>query len=570
VSVDGAAGAGPTERIGRAQQIGVASVIGGLAGAALTAHRGTRTAAAGALAGAVGLGAAEAVARARQRPGEIPALWARIITSGALAAPLGWAADRVTGAGPVPIATAAGAAAGALGLRPQKVLLGPVAGAAVGLGLAGLAGTPERVPGSVAAAAAVVGYRTAAALLFRDPQLNLLAERVRPEDVPFVVPLASQTRYVGTGYVRSLAQVLGGTYTPDVDDIGIVASLDELAGPSFDPADTDPLVREFYEHTTRFALDIVPEWRLWVRPGYLLYRTLLARPLGQASVPMSQREAQHGVRSRIDTITGLQDGQWPGRPVAVTGGPASGGAVAVRGWIRSFADTGEPIYVGIYTTYRHEGQGYVSVGFPLPQASFTATLVPSARPGGGLVLDSRSELDQPGHYLTYIDPQTAELTTVAVRGFAERLDVYVADGELRAEHAFWVFGFPFLVLHYRMHRKPPRELRQLVLQRHQLTHEAVRERAERGRCGRTHHELAQPGLDVLPDHPPRAVPPGRDQRGRIGVRPAVMDRGQQRGRDAVQRHRQAEAEVIVIHFPPGFRGGFVDHVDRGSRLGGRQ
>jgi hypothetical protein len=31
--------------------------------------------------------------------------------------------------------------------------------------------------------------------------------------------------------------------------------------------------------------------------------------------------------------------------------------------------------------------------------------------------------------------------------------VYVADGELRAEHAFWVFGFPFLVLHYRMHRK---------------------------------------------------------------------------------------------------------------------
>ena len=128
-------------------------------------------------------------------------------------------------------------------------------------------------------------------------------------------------------------------------------------------------------------------------------------------------------------------------------------------FIRSFADTDEPIYVGIYTTYRHEGRGYVSVGFPLPQASFTATLVPSARPGGGLVLDSRSELDQPGHYLTYIDPQTAELTTVAVRGFAERLDVYVADGELRAEHAFWVFGFPFLVLHYRMHRKPPREMR---------------------------------------------------------------------------------------------------------------
>jgi hypothetical protein len=174
-----------------------------------------------------------------------------------------------------------------------------------------------------------------------------------------------------------------------------------------------------------------------VRPGYLLYRTLVARPLGQASVPMNQRETLRGIRSRIDTIS-----------------PAQGDAVAVRGWIRSFADNDEPIYVGIYTTYRRDGRGYVSVGFPLPQASFTATLVPQPRPGGGLVLTSRSDLDQPGHYLTYIDPDTTELTALAVHGFAEELNVYVQDGQLRAEHAFWVFGFPFLVLHYRMHRKP--------------------------------------------------------------------------------------------------------------------
>ena len=79
-----------------------------------------------------------------------------------------------------------------------------------------------------------------------------------------------------------------------------------------------------------------------------------------------------------------------------------------------------------------------------------------ARPGGGLVLTSRSDLDQPGHYLAYIDPASGELTALAVRGFAEQLDVYVRDGDLRAEHAFSVFGRPFLVLHYRMHRKPAR------------------------------------------------------------------------------------------------------------------
>ncbi|MGI8331567.1 hypothetical protein ACRYCC_16510 [Actinomadura scrupuli] len=419
---------------GRAQQIGFAAALGGLAGAALTGHRGVRAGFAGAAAGAVALGAVEAVARARQRPGQIPALWARIASSGALAVPLGWAAGRLTGAGPLAVGAVTGAAAGALALRPQKVALGPLAGAAVG---AAFLARRRPVPASVVASTTVVSYRVLAALLFRDPQVSLLAERVRPEELPFVVPLGARGRYVGTGYVRDLAGVLGGTYVEDAADVGIVASLDELRGPDFDPARVDPRVREFYEHTTRFTLDIVPRWRLWVRPGYLLYRTLLARPLGQASVPMNQREAQRGVRGRIDTITSSQDGVPP-----------------IRGWIRSFADTDEPIYVGIYTTYRHEGRGYVSVGFPVPQASFTATLLPRARAGGGLILTSRSDLDQPGHYLTYIDPQSRDLTALAVHGFAEQLEVYVEDGELRAEHAFSVFGLPFLMLHYRMHRKP--------------------------------------------------------------------------------------------------------------------
>ena len=319
------------------------------------------------------------------------------------------------------------------GLRPQKVVLGPLFGLAMGRVLTA---SDRRVPAAAVASTTVLAYRVVSAAIFRDAQLSLLAERVRPEDLPFVVPLEARTRYVGIDYVAALAEVLGGDYVRDAADVGIVASLDHLAGPDFDPAAVDSRVREFYEHTTRFTLDIVPEWRQWVRPGYLLYRTLVARPLGQANVPMNQREALRGVHSRIDTID--VDGD---------------GIPEVRGWIRSFADTDAPIYVGIYKTYRHDGRGYVSVGFPLPQANFTATLAPRTREGGGLTLTSRTNLDHPGHYLTYVDPASRELTALAVHGFAEELDVYVADDELRAEHAFWVFGIPFLVLHYRIRAK---------------------------------------------------------------------------------------------------------------------
>ncbi|GAB7050997.1 hypothetical protein [Catenuloplanes indicus] len=414
--------------------LAVAAAVGALAGAALTGRRGARTAAVGGLAGAAALTAIEAAARARQRPAEIPAWWSRVAMSGALAASAGWLGGRLTGAGPVAVGVAAGTVAGALGLRPQKVALGPVVGVAVGAAWRRAGG--RDVPPAVVAATAVAGFRALAALLFRAPQVELLAERARAEDLPFVVPLEARTGYVGTGYVRELAGVLGGTYREDVPDAGIVASLDDLAGPDFDPSAVDPLVREFYERTTRFRLDIVPEWRLWVRPGYLLYRTFVARPLGQANVPMNQRETLRGVRSRIDTIT-----------------PDGTDVIGVRGWIRSFADTGEPIYVGIYTTYRHDGRGYVSVGFPVPRGNFTATLLPLHRPGGGLVLTSGSALAHPGHYLTYVDAATRELTTLAVPGFTERLDVFTEGGELRAAHAFSLYGLPFLTLHYRIHRR---------------------------------------------------------------------------------------------------------------------
>lgn len=418
----------------RRGSVGLAWAIGGVAGGALTAGWGATAIVAGMLVGCGVLGAVEAVARARQRPGEIPALWSRIAMSVALIAPLGWVFGRLTGFGPIVVGVLTGALAGVLGVRPYKVMLGPVVGAGVGWALQLAWGD---VPAAIVATATMVTFRTLSAVLFRDPQVSLLAERVDAAELPFVVPLEARTRYVGTGYVRDLATVIGGEYRADARDVGIVASLDELAGPRFEPGDVDPRVREFYEHTTRFTLDIIPRWRLWVRPGYLLYRTVVAGPLGQANVPMNQRETQRGIRSRIDTISRVQDG-----------------VVSIRGWIRSFADTDEPIYVGIYTTYRHGDQGYISVGFPLPQASFTATLEPRSRPGGGMTLTSRGHGDHPGHYLTYVDAATRRLTALSVQGFAEQLDVYITNGDLVAEHAFWVFGLPFLVLHYRMRRKP--------------------------------------------------------------------------------------------------------------------
>ena len=245
----------PTAAARRTGAVITAGIIGGVAGAALAGHRGPRAAALGAAAGAAGLAAADAVARAQQRPGEIPPLWSADRGQRRARRPArvgGRARDRP---GPVAVGAATGALGGLLGIRPQKVLLGPLFGAAVG---GALAAGRRPVPAAVVASTTMAAYRVTSALVFRDAQVSLLAERVPAGDLPFVVPREARSRYVGTGYVRELAGVLGGRYVADAPDAGIVASVNELAGPEFDPAGIDPLVREFYEHTTRFTLDIVP------------------------------------------------------------------------------------------------------------------------------------------------------------------------------------------------------------------------------------------------------------------------------------------------------------------------
>jgi hypothetical protein len=259
---------------------------------------------------------------------------------------------------------------------------------------------------------------------------------VPASQLPFVVPFEARTKYVGADYVRGLAELRGGTFVRNPPDVGILAALDDLAGPAFDPARVHPLIREFYEHTSRFKLSIVPEWRPWMRPVYEVFKRLVAEPLGQAAIPSNIRQAQRGMVSTIDTID-LDDDE----------------VIDIRGWIRTFADSGRPIYVGIYTSFRHDGRGYVSVGFPIPGSNFTATLLPQNTAEHDFELTSRSDLPFPGHYLSSVDAERDALTVIKLLSFEERIEVWVTgEGELRTAHSFALLGRRFLTLHYEIAR----------------------------------------------------------------------------------------------------------------------
>jgi hypothetical protein len=411
------------------------AALGAAAGAVLGAAIDGIGAGVGALIGVLLYAPAEAATSLGRGAGEVSPLWQRIVSSALLMALFGWLLGLIGLDEPLAVAIASGALLGLVGLRPLKILLGVGVGVVVAALLGALDDTVE--PALVAAAVAIV-YRVIAAVLYRNrPLVRVMAEEVPAAELRYVVPFESRSRYVGADYVEQLAHVRGGTFRRNPPDVGILASLDSLDGPTFDAHRVHPLIREFYEHTSRFRLSIVPEWRRWMKPGYEIFKRLVAEPLGQAAIPSNIEEAQRGMVSTIDTID-LDDDE----------------EIDIRGWIRTFADSGKPIYVGIYTSFRHEDRGYVSVGFPIPSANFTATLEPRNADEHDLLLTSRSRLAFPGHYLSSIDSERDALTVLKLLFFQEQIHVYVSGGELKTDHSFYLAGQRFLTLRYEIERLP--------------------------------------------------------------------------------------------------------------------
>ena len=235
------------------------TALGAAAGAVLGAAIDGVGAGVGALIGVLLYAPAEAFTTLSRGAAEVKPLWQRIVSSALLMALFGWLLGLIGLDDPLLVGIVSGALLGLLGLRPLKVALGLLVGAAVGVLLGALDGGVE--PALVAATVAIV-YRVVAAIAYRDrPLVRVMAEEVPASELRYVVPFEARSRYVGADYVEQLAKVRGGTFRRNPPDVGILASLDSLDGPTFDAARVHPLIREFYEHTSRFRLSIVPEWR---------------------------------------------------------------------------------------------------------------------------------------------------------------------------------------------------------------------------------------------------------------------------------------------------------------------
>lgn len=216
-----------------------------------------------------------------------------------------------------------------------------------------------------------------------------------------------------------------------------------------------PRVRDFYEHTARYNLEVWSEWKPLFRPFAGLVHLLYSRRMNQLNLPLSPLDTARGLTSEIVKLRE--------RPTAARDGSTLA-PVKYTVWFRTINATGRVIYSGVYMTTRippckshPQGRLAARLAFPLPRGNATVIMRSEVDVAGSLHLMSDGRrFGDPGFYFLLRDRKGRHYSRF-VASLHERVSVYVDEtgehGSLRADHSFNVCGMRALTLHYKISEK---------------------------------------------------------------------------------------------------------------------
>jgi hypothetical protein len=247
----------------------------------------------------------------------------------------------------------------------------------------------------------------------------------------------SRSARVADGWLEVEAARNGWIVDHHESSAGLLPSMTMLDGPGFDSARLRPEIRDFYEHTASWELEVWTSWSPLLWPAGELVARLYGRRVEQLALPMRPLDVAHGMDSHVTLI---RDGS--GRQVAAA-------------WMRTLRRSDRHVFSGSYSTRTLPGadRPSVHVAFPLESGNVQVFLRPSVTDDGGLLLESpRGRFGQDGAYVVVRDgPDACDFAARAP--LHETFHVYVDDrGVLRTDHELRLRTTSAARLHYKLER----------------------------------------------------------------------------------------------------------------------
>jgi hypothetical protein len=240
---------------------------------------------------------------------------------------------------------------------------------------------------------------------------------------------------VGDRWLDDAARALGGAVDEGAVSAGLLPDMSALDGPLFRAAELAPAVRDFYEHTALWRMEVWTQWSPVFQPGGEAIARVWGRRVQQLALPTHPLDVARGIDSRVVSIVDAQGHQ------------------QAAAWIRTLRSTGEHVFSGYYTSQRLPAseQPSVHVTFPLESGNVQVFLQPRVVGGGGLMLSS-----PPGPFGSdgaYVVVEDAGERFAARAPIHETFHVYVdAEGVLRTDHVLKLWSAVVVRLHYKLTR----------------------------------------------------------------------------------------------------------------------
>lgn len=226
-----------------------------------------------------------------------------------------------------------------------------------------------------------------------------------------------------------------GARAVERDDGGLVPDFQVCDGPGFAADRLQPRVRDFYERTARWELELWSRWSRWAEPGGRLVDAMFSRRLRQLALPLDPLQTAYGMDSRVVAFV-----------------DAAGHHLGTA-WQRILRATDTTVFGGFYGVVSLPGadRPSVRVVFPLPNGNLTVFLRPDVMADGALRLTSpQGRFGEDGAYLV-VWPAGQDHGWARRVPLPERFDVFVdAAGDLRCDHQLRFHRAEVLRLHYRL------------------------------------------------------------------------------------------------------------------------
>jgi hypothetical protein len=267
--------------------------------------------------------------------------------------------------------------------------------------------------------------------------VRMFGRTVQKDEVPWLLGPIGPEGSIGERPYEMVAEQEGLTIHNDSEG-ALVSDFSILQGSNFDVDKIDPNVRDFYEKTAMYDLDVWSETRF---PGRLFLWVLVStvsRYMNQLNFPIFGLEMSKGMTSEV---LSLRD---------------SNNKTIHTGWLRRLKESNRVIYTGFYTSIQPPGHSAhcVKVVFPLPKGNATVILKPTQDSEGRFqLISSGSKFGDPGFYRV-VELDEKRLKVLHMKSLREQFTVYTdKEGVLRCNHRVEFLKMTMLRLHYRMHLK---------------------------------------------------------------------------------------------------------------------